>query len=54
MREPRLDPFLKRVNDIDFLACSYEYEWYVGVLEHVQNFIQQMLLAPLNVEINIF
>jgi len=52
--ESGFDSFLERVNDINFLTCSYEDEWYVGILQHVEDLIQHMLLTPLNVEINIF
>lgn len=53
MRKPRFDPFLKRVHNVYFLTCSQEHKWYLAILKHIQDLIQNYLFGLLDVKINV-
>ena len=53
MAEPRFDPLLKTIDDIYLATSGHKDHRYLHLCKHVQNFVQQHLLAVLHVVLNI-
>ena len=53
LRKSRLDSFFERIDYVNFLAGGYENERDLRVAKHVQDFVEHVLLAPFNIEVDI-
>ena len=53
MRKPRLNSFFKFVNDVNALTCSDKSKFNLSMLEHIEYFVEHVLLSLVHIVVNI-
>lgn len=53
LRKSRFNSFFERIDYVNFLTGGYENERDLSVAKHVKDFVEHVLLAPFNIEVDI-